>query len=257
MTPKPIKEYDFFENIDRYIKDGKSIEDIIEIDNSSTYCYTFTEIWGKKSGNKEIAKNICYLFVSLYKHLKNEEHNYNKDFAFLNYRVNMKIHEGVFNNDTTVSDFCRHIDSHVLHDIGYEILDDLIYDIDKDELYKMNILYSLYENYSKLYNIINTNPNENKPSLLPFSTKCCNYYNQVKYICNDDNNKESTFCKKLRDFVTKHDGLYNIFEGKRSQFSDDLIKLEECPDNKIITTAVTGTVVGLIPLFGVLYKVSE
>ncbi|KMZ76590.1 hypothetical protein PVIIG_05973, partial [Plasmodium vivax India VII] len=55
-------------------------------------------------------------------------------------------------------------------------------------------------------------------------------------------------------FKSKYDKLDENVVEKGSDVYDYFIKLSECPNNKIVTTAVTGTVVGLIPLLGVLYK---
>ncbi|SCA81847.1 Plasmodium vivax Vir protein, putative [Plasmodium vivax] len=161
----------------------------------------------------------------------------------------------MFNENTTVKDFYDYIGSHALSELNYDVSNTLIYDIDKDDLYKLNILYSLYEKYSKLNAITYDNLDQDKQSLYSHSTACCNDYNKAKYICNDDNkNNNSKFCDKLNDFKSKYDKLEEKVVQQGSEFSDYFIKLSVCPNNKIITTAVTGTVVGLIPLFGVLYK---
>ncbi|CAI7724129.1 PIR protein [Plasmodium vivax] len=258
MTPVQSKKeelYDFFEKIDRYIADGKSIEDIIDMDQSPTYCYSFTEIWGERSGNKEIAKNICYRFVSLYKYLISEEHNYKKDFAFLNYWVNWKIQKGEFKEDTSVSDFYGHIDSHVLSEFGYYIAEGLIYDIDKDELNKMNNLFNLYEKYSKLNYIIDNDEGLDKQSLLSVSTECCIDYIKASNICNPDNNNiNSKFCEKLKNFESEYEKLYKKDGAKGSDFSDNFIRLSECGNTKIMSNKLLGSMVGIIPLFGILYK---
>ncbi|KMZ88530.1 hypothetical protein PVBG_06135, partial [Plasmodium vivax Brazil I] len=220
--------YDFFEKIDRYIADGKSIEDIIDMDQSPTYCYSFTEIWGERSGNKEIAKNICYRFVSLYKYLSEgkinyrDDPNYKKDCGFLNYWVNWKIQKGEFKEDTTVSDFYDHIDGHVIPEIGYNISEGLIYDIDKDELNKMNNLFNLYEKYSKINYIIDNEAGLDKQSLLSVSTECCIDYIKASNICNPDNNNiNSKFCEKLKNFESEYEKLYKKDGAKGSDFSDN------------------------------------
>ncbi|EDL42628.1 variable surface protein Vir30, truncated, putative, partial [Plasmodium vivax] len=190
--------YDFFKNIERYIKDGKSIEDIIPTVVPSSDCNSFSKIWGIKSGNEIMAKNICNILVSIYKYFKNGndrygfESNYKEDFTFLNYWVNWKIHEGMFNENTTVKDFYDYIGSHALSELNYDVSNTLIYDIDKDDLYKLNILYSLYEKYSKLNAITYDNLDQDKQSLYSHSTACCNDYNKAKYICNDDNKNNNS-----------------------------------------------------------------
>ncbi|VUZ93656.1 PIR protein [Plasmodium vivax] len=263
MTPGPKKMeelYAFFDNIDRYIINGKCIEDTINNDESFAECNSFSIHWGNEIGNTEMAKKMCNIFISIYKKLKNNNNNYtrdsdyNNDFAFLNYWVNWKIYDE-FNENTSVSDFYDHIGSHVTIDSAHEFTNTLIYDIDNNDVYNMNILYNLYENYGKLNAIKYDKSNEAKQSLYSHSTACCTHYIKASYMCNNDNkNNNPIFCEKLNTFKSKHDALHTEVVQKDSEYSNHFVKLEECPNNKIITTAVTGTVVGLIPLFGVLYK---
>ncbi|EDL42663.1 variable surface protein Vir30, putative [Plasmodium vivax] len=251
--------YDFFDNISNYMKDGKSIEDTVRSVDASKYCDSFSSATASQLGDKENAKYICEIFTKLCNHFPNckkQEQNtsYKQNCGLLNYWLNMKLNDDKINGKTCVLEIENTIQSQCsdIFEFNFDSLN-FLYDIKKEELHKMNILYSLYQNYSKLKNIIENKSGPEKTSLLPHSTACCADYNKAKYICSDDNNK-ITFCKKLVTFESKYDELYNTFKGKKSEFSDDLIKLSECTDNKIITTAVTGTVVGLIPLFGVLYK---
>ncbi|KMZ96086.1 hypothetical protein PVNG_05995 [Plasmodium vivax North Korean] len=168
------------------------------------------------------------------------------------------MHEGKFNQNTPVKDFIDHIESHYIISANLDIDNPLIYDINKDDLYEMNILYRLYMNYKVLDTILENASNEVKVKSLSHSTACCKDYLEARYICDTSKNESNIpFCNKLKVFKTKYDELVQKVIKQGSEVSDYLIKLEECPDNKIITTAVTGTVVGLIPLFGVLYKVSE
>ncbi|SCA60425.1 VIR protein [Plasmodium vivax] len=261
LGPKKKEEvYDFFEKIHRYIINGKRIEDTISNGELFLECNLFANQWGQKRGKEELAKNVCNIFINIYKKLKNGNENYsrdidyNNDFAFLNYWVNWKIHEGGINESNSVTDFYNHLDGHAPRELTLEFTNDFIYDINKNYLNKMNILYNLYENYSKLNAIEYTNQEQNK-EVLTLSTACCTDYIKVSYICNDDNKKNNLkFCEQLNTFISKHDALYAQVVARNPKYSDTFIKLSECPNNKIITTAVTGTVVGLIPLFGVLYK---
>ncbi|SCA83479.1 VIR protein [Plasmodium vivax] len=207
-----------------------------------------------------MAKNICNIFISIYNKLKKgssayrQDSNYKKDFAFLNYWVNWYIHVK-FNQNNILSDFYNSIDSQNLLEETYDTSNNPIYDIEKNELYKMNILYSLYENYSKHDDIIENKFDLYKQSLSTLSTECCPDYIKASYICNEDNKKNNPkFCEKLRAFELKYEQLYGKVAKKGSEFSDNFIKLTECHNPKIITTAVTGSIVGLIPLLGVLYK---
>ncbi|KNA02250.1 hypothetical protein PVNG_04481 [Plasmodium vivax North Korean] len=254
--------YDFFENIDRYIENGKSIADIIEMDKSPKYCDSFTEKWGNISGSKEIAKKFCIHFISLYKYLSEGKNNYRdnanykNDFGFLNYWVNWKIQKGEFKEDTSVSDFRGYMDSHVLHYFHYDLSKDLIYDIDKEDLNNMNRLFNLYEKYTKLNDIINDELGIDKQSLLSVTTECCTDYIKASNICNPDNNNiNSRFCEKLTAFQSKYGKLYDEVARKEPHFSDNFIRLSECGNTKIMSNKFLGSMVGIIPLFGILYKV--
>ncbi|KMZ76709.1 hypothetical protein PVIIG_05708, partial [Plasmodium vivax India VII] len=68
------------------------------------------------------------------------------------------------------------------------------------------------------------------------------------------NNNNSKFCQELNKFESKYNELDGKVREQASELSDYFIRLSECPNTKIITTAVTGSIIGLIPLFGVLYK---
>ncbi|KMZ88774.1 hypothetical protein PVBG_06278 [Plasmodium vivax Brazil I] len=229
----------------------------------SSNCKNFSDTMKSSFKDKQIAISVCEDIMKLYKSLNtnNKEltqcNEYKNDCGFFNYWVNFKISKNIINGSHCIYYIYNGIDSQFTESNFFYSNSDNIYDIDKNELDKMNILYRLYENYSELKTIINATRQQDKRSLLPFSTECCTDYIQAKYICNDDDNNESTFCQKLKSFESEYEKLYQEFDRKRSEFSDNLIKLSECPNNKIITTAVTGTVVGLIPLFGVLYKVSN
>ncbi|KMZ92301.1 hypothetical protein PVMG_03656 [Plasmodium vivax Mauritania I] len=208
-----------------------------------------------------MAKNMCKIFISIYKKLKGEienykaDSNYKKDFAFLNYWVNWKIQENGFNEYEAAQNFNDYLEVYELLETNFDTTNLLIYDINKDELYKMNILYNLYEKYTKLNSIISNVSNQDKQELLTLSTQCCTDYNEANYICNSGNNNNSEFCKKLKKFQTKYEELNNKVEKEKSEYSDYFKSLSKCPNNKIITTSVTGSIIGLIPLLGVLYKV--
>ncbi|KMZ96360.1 hypothetical protein PVNG_06230 [Plasmodium vivax North Korean] len=253
--------YGFFENINRYIKDGKSIELTRPVE-SAEGCSSFSERWSNEPDNKKIAKNICDNLVRLYKYLSNEKAdyksdiNYEKDLAYIRYWVNWKIYKGNFKDNISVSFFYDLVESHALGKLNNYIYINIINNINENELNKMNILYNLFEKYSELKSIVDTNLEHGKHSLLPLSTACCTHYIKANYICNGDNkNNNPKFCDKLVTFESQYEQLYNEVLQKGSDYYKNFIKLSECPNNKIITTAVTGTVVGLIPLLGVLYKV--
>ncbi|GAB70066.1 hypothetical protein PCYB_008150 [Plasmodium cynomolgi strain B] len=102
----------------------------------------------------------------------------------------------------------------------------------------MNILYSLYKKYSKFNDIIDDKLMLDKQSFLSLSTNFCNDYIEASYI-------------------TKYEEIYNKLRGKSIEYSNNFIKLSECEKTNTMTTALIGTTFGLIPFFGVLYKVKE
>ncbi|KMZ82060.1 hypothetical protein PVIIG_06365 [Plasmodium vivax India VII] len=185
-----------------------------------------------KSNFKDIttAKTICEQFIKLYNSLtdcktkSNTNPKYKKCSEFLNYWINFKLRKSIKNEDSTFCSVYNGLESQISGRDDFSTLLDFIYDINKDDLHKMNILYSLYENYSKLNDIIDSS-SVPKKQVLPHSTACCTDYIQAKYICNGGNNNSSTFCKKLGTFESEYEQLYQKFDEKRSQFSDNLIKL--------------------------------
>ncbi|SCA83705.1 Plasmodium vivax Vir protein, putative [Plasmodium vivax] len=160
------------------------------------------------------------------------------------------------NEGNSVRDLYDHLESQITGIGGFSIYLDFICDINKDDLNKMNILYRLYKNYTDLYDILDNSSQQVKETSLSLSTSCCKDYLEARYICDTSKtNSNSPFCNNLEIFKSKYEReIYNKVDQKESDFSDYFIKLSECPNNKIITTAVTGTVVGLIPLLGILYK---
>ncbi|KMZ76816.1 hypothetical protein PVIIG_06338 [Plasmodium vivax India VII] len=258
------KSYEFFENIEKYIEIANSAESTTDFRKANSGCNSFMESSGSYFKDKEKAKTICVQFIKLYDSLTDltsnlqTDSNYIKCKKFLIYWINFKLREGMKNEVDSICRVYDAIESQFTNNIDYEIHMDLIENINKDVLYKMNILYRLYLNYVKLKAIDYKNEEENKRQLLTHSTACCTHYIKASYICNDDNkDKNPEFCEKLEAFKSKYDDLERKVDDKGTDFSDYFIKLSECGNNKIITTAVTGSIIGLIPLFGVLYKVNE
>ncbi|SCA82189.1 Plasmodium vivax Vir protein, putative [Plasmodium vivax] len=269
MECKPENEVDnyvFFKKIENYIDTVNKAQD------SSTggwvsNCKAFSAVSNQWFNDNQIAKDVCEELIKLYKSLdslKNKskpDMNYGNDCTFFNYWVNFKISKSMINESGCIKDIYNGIESQFQDCDFYNMFDiGVIYDITKEELDKLNILYSLYEKYSKLKSIINDISQLNKESLSTLSTACCPGYIEANYICNNGNadddggDDNSQFCIELGNFKTKYQELYTKVHSQKPELSDYFIKLSKCPNNKIITTAVTGSIIGLIPLFGVLYK---
>ncbi|KMZ89791.1 hypothetical protein PVMG_06059 [Plasmodium vivax Mauritania I] len=256
-------EYEFFKDIENYLEKFKVAQGAEALSKAERVCNSSKKSYGSYFKDEETAESICKQFIKIYNSLLNDlkcisegDSNYNKCSKFLNYWVNYKLTENMKNERNSVCFVYNILEGQITHSDGYSILLDFIYDINKDDLYKMNILYRLYKNYTELYTILDNTSGGVKETSLSLSTACCKDYLEARYICDTSkNNSNNQFCNKLNDFVTKYNELDGKVLQQPSDFSDYFIILSKCPNTKIISTAVTGTVVGLIPLMGVLYKV--
>ncbi|KMZ89605.1 hypothetical protein PVMG_06250 [Plasmodium vivax Mauritania I] len=117
----------------------------------------------------------------------------------------------------------------------------------------MEVLYTLHENYSKLDNILNKDTSQEPESLMEPSRICSYTYNSASYMCYDNKNK---FCQILENFKRKYEELFKTAESKGDGYAKNFKKLTDYDNINIISTTVIGSAVGLIPLLGILYKVS-
>ncbi|KNA02585.1 hypothetical protein PVNG_05129 [Plasmodium vivax North Korean] len=127
----------------------------------------------------------------------------------------------------------------------------LIYNINKEDLRRMEVLYILHENYNKLDTIINNTTPPNPESLLEHSRTCSNNYKIGRSMCYSKYNK---FCEKLDNFKKKYEKLSKTAESKGDQYTNNFIKLTDNDNSNIISTTLIGSAAGLIPLLGILYK---
>ncbi|KMZ83475.1 hypothetical protein PVBG_05592 [Plasmodium vivax Brazil I] len=247
--------YNFFDNIINYIESS----DNLAVNNTQLHaqdnCITFSNSYTKS--NLDIGKNICELFIKLYISLtdvKNKgQPNYEKDWHFLNYWLNININKSELNEAICPRKFSDGLGHHCMHTLGFEFPPaSSIYNIREDELIKMNLLYGLYENYKKLDNILNPSQQDNPDLLLELSTKCCSDYIKANYFCKGEKNK---FCIQLDNFKKKYEELDSKLVGKSVEYSSNFIKLSECKNTNVMSTALIGTTVGLVPLLVGIYKV--
>ncbi|KMZ77011.1 hypothetical protein PVIIG_06541 [Plasmodium vivax India VII] len=126
-----------------------------------------------------------------------------------------------------------------------------MFNIFEEDLKKMKLLHSLYTNYSKLNSILSNTSPKIQQSLLEPSSDFYDNYKKARNMCFGENNK---FCQKLENFKSKYQSAYVKVHEKVEEFSKNFKPLPEDVSIKIISTATIGTTVGLIPLFGVLYK---
>ncbi|CAI7718030.1 PIR protein [Plasmodium vivax] len=239
--------YDFFKNIDNYTNYEENIQSALTHD--ITQCCTSVMNWGITLRNNERAKNICENFFKIYNILPKETEYKKKNWGFLNYWLNFEL--GQVNKNICVNEFYDDMENYCFNKIEGVFSENLLYNVKKGDLNKMKLLYGLYENYKKLDNILNSGQQDNPHLLLEFSTKCCTYYVEANYFCKSEDNE---FCTQLENFTTKYEGLYSKLNGKSLEYSNNFIKLSECKNTNVISTALIGTTVGLVPLLVGLYK---
>ncbi|CAG9484351.1 unnamed protein product [Plasmodium vivax] len=245
--------FDFFDNIIKYIESTDKLHSeattLDREDNCTTFSHQYT------SSKFDIGKNVCELFVKLYKLLPNVNNkgnsDYKKEWHFLNYWLNFNISKNKLNAITCATNFSEGLSHHCLNTLGIDFPPpSSIYNITEENLKKMSLLYGLYENYRILNNILITSPQDKPGLLLEPSTKCCSYYAEANYLCNDENNK---FCTQLKKFKTTYEELYDTIDRKDPEYSKNFIKLTQC-NNNTMSTALVGTTIGLVPLLVGIYK---
>ncbi|CAG9480911.1 unnamed protein product [Plasmodium vivax] len=249
------ESYEFFENIEEYIKTAKSAENTVGLSIGESGCNSFMTSFGSLFTVNTTAKIICKQFIKLYNSLtalkcnSNSNTNYKKCRDFLNYWVNFKLIEAMKNKENSVSNVYDHLEAEIT---GTDFSTNLvcIQDINKEILKKMNILYSLYEKYIDLRTILNDESNVNTAKTLSYSNECVNNYNKAISMCKGKKNK---FFEELEKYKKKYETLYELVEKRRSDYYTSFVRLTN-DNNNIVTTSVLGTTVGLVPLFGLLYK---
>ncbi|VUZ93027.1 PIR protein [Plasmodium vivax] len=228
MTPpQNLKEYKFFEQIERYIKAEKDAENAVVPPDISKECISFSKVL-YKSEYPSIAKQICEKFakryISLYPSLdmSTSDPNYIKDWAFLNYWLNCELNKSVLYKNTYVKEFYHGMEGYVQDKLNYLLLtNDEIFDINKDELDKIHILFNLYTDYHKIYS------NDKlicaqKSICLDYSKKCVEEYKKGIIKCEKN---ESDFCKAIRVFEKEYERLIQNNKKMGDFNTKDLITL--------------------------------
>ncbi|SCA83564.1 Plasmodium vivax Vir protein, putative [Plasmodium vivax] len=247
--------YDFFDNIDKYIRHSDDAMNDESLIDSSDDCNSFSIQNTKK--NTVIGKKICEEFIKLFNLLPNvkiqnkDDPKYRNDWNFLSYWLNSKLNKSVLNGTICPNDFYEGMEHQCFKTLSFTYSSNLIHMINNDDLDKMNKLYNLYVKYSKLYNVLSTKSKEELEESLDRSDDCFQDYINARYLCLDNNTK---YCVKLKKFRTSYENLFTIAKQKGYDFSKNFKHLPENVYNNIMSTALLGTSIGLVPLFGILYK---
>ncbi|SBT55266.1 PIR Superfamily Protein [Plasmodium ovale wallikeri] len=197
------ESYNFFQYFEDYIKYEESIKDQW---NTSVYkngCTFDGRINVERLNNIGV---ICAKFKYFYNLLFYSISSYHKhkEYAeYLNFWVNSQIKNNIIPT-ITVKDFYNNVIFYSILFDSQNKLKNKIYDINEELFTNMKNLYDLYRNY---YNIlILTKTSASKNNCLQHSTKCVQVYEQAINKCPNDN---TVFCKALKDFKEKYDGINN------------------------------------------------
>ncbi|KMZ99009.1 hypothetical protein PVNG_03848 [Plasmodium vivax North Korean] len=244
-------------NIKNYIEKADNAQQNHTITDIASKCKGFYTTMRSSFENGQIAISVCEELIKLYKSLDKIKgksqcpKDSKNDCNFFNYWVNFKISKSRLNESVCIDHINNAIESQFTGTDHYAVDLDFIYDIKKDELDKMNILYRLYKIYTDLDSIVDNADDMVKNKLSSLSTACCTDYLVANYMCNGgngDNINPSQFCMQLQKFKIKYEGLYSKLNGKSLEYSNNFIKLSECKNTNVISTALIGTTVGLVPL---------
>ncbi|KMZ83538.1 hypothetical protein PVBG_00618 [Plasmodium vivax Brazil I] len=200
---KKEENYDFFEKVHIYIEYADQIKTAITESDVSNDC---TDLLNGRynSGNRDITRNICEEFLKLYNFLKSSQEVQQNYKRFLNYWLNIRIHEDKPNENICVKQFYDDMENYCVKTLQYFVSTNIFYDMDKDELDKMNILYNLYYNYYKIFNYNNI-VCDGKSSCSQYTNNCLKYYGDGIIKC--PTGKTDNFCRKLDDFRDKYEKL--------------------------------------------------
>ncbi|CAG9474520.1 Plasmodium vivax Vir protein, putative [Plasmodium vivax] len=255
--PKISEEsYDFFDNILTYVKETEKVEGDGSFDNEFQDCDGFSRVHVKQ--HFEEGKKICEHFIKLYHSLPNIKKkgglNYEKDLKFLNYWLNNKLIESRINETTCVNDFASLMEGYLWGPLPSYYSSDFSYNIKSEDLTKMNALYNLYKNYSKLNSALEKKSCKPEDLKLNCSNDCFHEYKLLSYRCIGVQNK---FCNQLEIFKSDYEKLYQRVQAKGEDYSKFVKPLPEYDNSNIVSISLLGSGLGSISLFGFLYKFTK
>ncbi|KMZ77229.1 hypothetical protein PVIIG_06315 [Plasmodium vivax India VII] len=193
------------------------------------------------------------------------DHEYIYHWASLNYWLNAELNKSTFYKNICVKEFYNNMESYVQDILKYGVLmDDEIFDINKDELDKIHILFNIYSNYQGIINngeIVCKNEN----ICLDYYRKCFQEYKNGIIMCPK---YDTDFCKELEKFQEKYEKIKNP-EPRTNIYDYNIIKplpshkealqeyLSELKRKKITiaTLSVICSMFGIILILFCLYKV--
>ncbi|CAG9485500.1 unnamed protein product [Plasmodium vivax] len=200
---KKEENYDFFENVEAFIKYADGIKTTATESDVSADCTALLNGM-YSSGNRVIIRNICEDFLKPYKSLSTSQEVHQNYKEFLNYWLNFRLDEDMHNENICVHDFYDDMENYCERTLENSVSLYVIYDMEQGELDKMNILYNLYYNYYKIFkngNIVC----DGKSSCSQFTNNCLKYYGDGIIKC--PTIETDNFCRKLDQFRVNYEQL--------------------------------------------------
>ncbi|KMZ91104.1 hypothetical protein PVMG_04876 [Plasmodium vivax Mauritania I] len=162
---------------------------------------------------KLIHNNVCQQFQYLFhllSHSPDDERKINlteSDYEFMNFWLNYKLRYFDINDSDVLEKFYTNLKLNGKNIKEDETLKKYIYHID-DNLYEnMDILYTLHNNFSKIYKNEKI-ACEDKVSCSKYTNVCNEKYKKGIYKCSPYN--KSKFCLKLEDLKSKYEKIQNV-----------------------------------------------
>ncbi|SCO74583.1 hypothetical protein, conserved [Plasmodium vivax] len=200
MAPLVLTDYDFFKEIETYLKNEQEVEKTFEPVSTSEACDSFKKDYDfEKVINPEI---ICKKFKNLFNTLSSFKRNlqssayYDNDCRFINYWLNDKLRHDGINDSNYVKKFYDKLKEDNAFD-KKKLLNDKIYDINYVDLKNLRVLYNLYDNLYKITAIIGNKPVSKSYTCAYYTSTCVEEYKEAKILCNDES---STFWGALNNF---------------------------------------------------------
>ncbi|SBS92542.1 PIR Superfamily Protein [Plasmodium ovale curtisi] len=178
----------------------------------------------------------------------------NSDCAFMNYWINDKLRGINSDNSISVNDFYKKLKTNNATIFKNEKLEKKLYNIEKQDLENMRVLYNLYNIKSKVSTALAVDASPDvSASCLMYTNKCKKKYRDSIINCNDDC---SDFYSALTDFKNKYKKDLSLnHDNSSSCKSEELFLLPHyeavLKEHESIQIIKNTTLSVLLPVFGV------
>ncbi|VUZ99356.1 PIR protein [Plasmodium vivax] len=222
------QSYDFFSSIEAYVNCTKTVDIFTELRNFNEKCKFVSQY-----DNRIQSNNVCQKFQYFYELLSEIKPTtsgklYMTDYEYLNFWLNYQL-RSINNNDYSIVNkfYNNMVDSGAMFKDKTELHNKICY-IQEDIFKNMDILYTLYNNFLKIYddkNIICGN----KESCSVYTEECLKKYKKGIYQCPKE--KKDNFCYEIRKLKSEYEAKKNEKLNDGSKISDLMILPERQENN--------------------------